>query len=157
LMFIGDNLGRAEEAISFYLSVFKDSKLGMVHRYGPGQPLDKEGTIMFADFMLENNWFAAMDSGYDHQFAFNEAISFMVNCRDQQEIDYYWDKLSAVPEAEQCGWLKDKFGLSWQVVPGRMDEMMATKDPEKLKRVTEAFMPMKKFDLAELERAYEGK
>lgn len=156
LMFIGDNLGRAEEAISFYLSVFKDSKLGMVHRYGPGQPLDKEGTIMFADFMLENKWFAAMDSGYDHQFAFNEAVSFMVNCPTQEEIDYYWGKLSAVPEAEQCGWLKDKFGLSWQIVPERMDEMMDDTNPERAKRVTEAFLQMKKFDLAELERVYEG-
>ncbi len=157
LMFVGDNEGRAEEAISFYLSVFKDANLGTIHRYGAGQAPDNEGHVMFADFMLEQQWFGAMDSAHEHKFGFNEAISLMVYCRDQIEIDYYWGKLSAVPEAEQCGWLKDKFGLSWQIVPERMDEMMATKDPEKLKRVTEAFMPMKKFDLAELERAYEGK
>lgn len=157
LMFVGDNLGRAEEAISFYLSVFKDSKPGTIHRYGVNSAPDKEGHVMFADFMLENQWFGAMDSAHEHQFSFNEAISLMVYCRDQNEIDYYWGKLSAVPEAEQCGWLKDKFGLSWQIVPERMDEMMATKDPARLKRVTEAFLPMKKFDLAELGRAYEGK
>lgn len=157
LMFVGDKEGRAEEAISFYLSVFKDADLGTIHRYGADSAPDKEGNVMFADFMLEQQWFGVMDSAHEHQFNFNEAISLMVYCRDQKEIDYYWGKLSAVPEAEQCGWLKDKFGLSWQIVPERMDEMMATKDPEKLKRVTEAFLPMKKFDLAELERAYEGK
>lgn len=157
IMFIGDNVGRAEEAIGFYLSVFKDSKIGMIHRYGPHQAPDKEGNVMFADFMLEHQWFGAMDSAHEHKFSFNEAVSFMVYCRTQEEIDYYWGELSAVPAAEQCGWLKDKFGLSWQIVPERMDEMMSDKDPERLKRVTEAFMKMKKFNLTELESAYSGK
>lgn len=156
LMFIGNNAGRAEEAINFYLSVFRDSTMGQAHRYGPDQLPDKEGTIMFADFMLEKRWFTAMDSAHEHHFNFNEAVSFMVSCRTQKEIDYYWEKLSAVPEAEQCGWLKDKFGLSWQVVPETMDEMMADKDPQRVARVTEAFLKMKKFDLAELESAYQG-
>ena len=156
LLFVRDNAGRAEEAINFYLSVFRDSKKGETHRYGAGQLPEKEGTIMFADFMLENTWFAAMDSGREHNFTFNEAVSFMVKCKTQKEIDYYWDKLSAVPEAEQCGWLKDKFGLSWQVVPEAMDVMLGDKDPQRVARVTEAFLKMKKFDLAELENAYQG-
>lgn len=156
LMFGGDNAGRAEEAINFYLSVFKDSKMGQAHRYGPDQLPDKEGTIMFADFMLEKSWFAAMDSAREHNANFNEAVSFMVSCRTQKEIDYYWEKLSSVPEAEQCGWLKDKFGLSWQIVPEAMGEMMADKDLRRVARVTEAFLRMKKFDLAELEHAYKG-
>ena len=156
LMLVGDNAGRAEEAINFYLSVFKDSKMGEMHRYGPDQLPDKEGSIMFADFMLEKSWFAAMDSAREQNFNFNEAISFIVKCKTQKEIDYYWEKLSAVPEAEQCGWLKDKFGLSWQVVPEAMDEMLADEDPRRVARVTEAFLRMKKFDLAELENAYQG-
>jgi len=95
-----------------------------------------------------------MDSAYKHSFAFNEAISFIVYCDTQEEIDYYWEKLSAVPEAEQCGWLKDKYGLSWQIVPTAMNEMMKGKDKKKLARVTEAFLKMKKFDIAALKRAY---
>jgi predicted 3-demethylubiquinone-9 3-methyltransferase (glyoxalase superfamily) len=157
LMFVGANCGRAEEAIDFYRSVFKDSKSGSVMRYGPHQAPDKEGTIAFADFMLENEWFAAMDSALEHKFAFNEAVSFMVSCETQEEIDDYWGKLSAVPEAEQCGWLKDRFGLSWQIVPKEMDEMMQKGTPEQIARVTQAFLPMKKLDLAELKKAFEGR
>ena len=111
---------------------------------------------MFADFMLEGQWFAAMDSAHEHNFAFNEAISLMVYCDTQEEIDDYWDKLSAVPEAEQCGWLKDNYGLSWQIVPTAMDEMLAQGTKEQIDRVTQAFLKMKKFDLAELQKAYEG-
>lgn len=155
MLFVGDNCGRAEEAIGFYLSVFRNSKQGSMFRYGAGQEPDREGTIMFADFMLEDTWFAAMDSAHEHDFAFNEAISFMVNCDDQGEIDYYWEKLSAVPEAEQCGWLKDKFGVSWQIVPTLLDEMMREGTKDQIARVTQAFLPMKKFDIAALERAYE--
>ena len=111
---------------------------------------------MFADFMLENRWFAAMDSAHDHKFNFNEAVSFVVHCKTQKEIDYYWERLSAVPAAEQCGWLKDKYNLSWQIVPVELHEMMKAKDPERMRRVTQAFLKMKKFDLAELEKAYGG-
>ena len=155
LMFVGDVCGKAEEAINFYVTVFKNSRLGIVARYPQGMEPDQEGTIMFADFMLEGQWFAATDSAREHNFAFNEAISFMVYCDTQEEIDYYWDKLSAVPEAEQCGWLKDKYGLSWQIVPTAMDEMMAKGTKEQIDRVTQAFLKMKKFDLAELQKAYE--
>ena len=111
---------------------------------------------MFTDFMLEGQWFAAMDSARQHGFAFNEAISLMVYCDDQSEIDYYWEKLSAVPQAEQCGWIKDKYGLSWQIVPTAMDQMLEDSDSERAARVTKAFLKMKKFDIAELQRAYDG-
>jgi predicted 3-demethylubiquinone-9 3-methyltransferase (glyoxalase superfamily) len=157
LLFVGAVAGQAEEAVNFYLSVFRNSKRGIVARYGKGQEPDKDGTIMFSDFMLGDQWFAAMDSALEHEFAFNEAISFLVPCETQEEIDYYWEKLSAVPEAEQCGWLKDQYGLSWQVWPTAMGEMMTKGTPEQIARVTEAFLPMKKFDIAVLNRAYVGK
>ncbi|MHC0038773.1 VOC family protein [Pseudoneobacillus sp. C159] len=156
LLFVGDNCGKAEEAIQFYLSVFKNAKQGQLTRYPKGMEPDKEGTIMFTDFSLENHWFAAMDSAHQHNFKFNEAISFIVYCDNQEEIDHYWDKLSAVPESEQCGWLKDQYGLSWQIVPSDMNEMMSKSTPEQLARITKAFLKMKKFDLAELKKAYEG-
>lgn len=156
LMFVGAVSGKTEEAIDFYVSVFRNAKRGIVARYGKGQEPDKEGTIMFADFMIENQWFAAMDSAHEHEFAFNEAISFMVSCNTQEEIDYYWEKLSAVPEAEQCGWLKDKYGLSWQIVPTIMSEMLESGTAEQVDRLTQAFLPMKRFNIAELQEAYEG-
>jgi predicted 3-demethylubiquinone-9 3-methyltransferase (glyoxalase superfamily) len=156
LLFVGDVCGKAEEATDFYLSVFKDSRRGALVHYPPGMAPDKEGSVMFTDFMLENQWFAAMDSARNHGFGFNEAVSFMVSCETQREIDYYWEKLSAVPESEQCGWLKDKYGLSWQITPADMDAMIREGTPEQVARVTQAFMPMKKFDLAALRRAYEG-
>jgi predicted 3-demethylubiquinone-9 3-methyltransferase (glyoxalase superfamily) len=157
MMFVGNNCGKAEEAINFYLSVFRNSRHGNVIRYSAGQEPEEEGTIMFADFMLENYWFAAMDSAHEHNFTFNEAISFMVYCDDQEAIDYYWEKLSAVPEAEQCGWLKDKYGVSWQIVPSGLDEMMGSGTEKQIARVTQAFLKMKKFDLDVLQQAYDGK
>lgn len=156
IMFVGDVCGKAEKATDFYISVFKNSKRGALARYPKGMAPDKEGTIMFTDFMLEGQWFAAMDSAHEHKFEFNEAISFMVYCETQKEIDDHWRKLSAVPEAEQCGWLKDKYGLSWQIVPSLMDEVMRHGTEEQVARVTQAFLPMKKFDLARLREAYEG-
>lgn len=156
LLFVGDQYGKAEEASNFYLSVFKDSKRGALAKYPAGAEPNKEGTVMFTEFKLFDTWFAAMDGGGEHDFNFNEAVSIIVNCEDQDEIDYYWEKLSAVPEAEQCGWLKDKFGVSWQITPTAMDEMMKKGTPEQIDRVTKAFLPMKKFDLAKLQEAYEG-
>jgi predicted 3-demethylubiquinone-9 3-methyltransferase (glyoxalase superfamily) len=156
LLFVGKNCGKAEEAINFYLSVSGNSRQGNLVRYMAGQEPDKEGTIMFADFMLENNWFAIMDSAHVHNFAFNEAISFIINCDDQEEIDYLWENLSAVSEAEQCGWLKDKYGISWQIVPSEMNRMMRNGTKEQIARVTQAFLKMKKFDLSALQRAYDG-
>jgi predicted 3-demethylubiquinone-9 3-methyltransferase (glyoxalase superfamily) len=156
LMFVGEVCGKAEEAINFYASVFPNSKVGPILRYGTDEQPDEEGTIKHAGFLLEGQEFAAMDSAREHSFGFNEAISLVVSCEPQEEIDHYWDSLSAVPESEQCGWLKDRFGLSWQVVPSAMDEMLRTGTKEQISRVTEAFLKMKKFDLAELHRAYEG-
>jgi len=157
LMFIGDVCGKAEEASDFYMSVFKDSKRGMMARYGKEDGPDKEGTLMYSDFMISNQWFAVNDSAREHGFKFNEAISLLVDCEDQKEIDYFWKKLSFVPEAEQCGWLKDKYGVSWQIEPKIMHEMMRDKDPKKVARVTEKFMQMKKFDVEALTNAFEGK
>ena len=156
LMFVGEVAGRAEEAIKHYLSIFKNSKMGALARYGAGQEPDREGTVMFADFMLEGQWFAATDSAHEHKFAFNEAISFLVNCDSQEEIDYYWERLSADPEAEQCGWLKDKFGVSWQISSTALGEMLTNGTREQIDRVTQAFLPMKKLEIARLEKAYEG-
>jgi predicted 3-demethylubiquinone-9 3-methyltransferase (glyoxalase superfamily) len=155
LLFVGDVCGQAEEATDFYLSVFKDSKRGTIARYPEGMAPDKEGTMMFTDFQLLGQWFAAMDSAQEHHFTFNEAVSLMVTCDTQDEIDDYWEKLSAVPEAEQCGWLKDKYGVSWQIVPTALDEMMGKGTPEQINRVTQAFLKMKKFDIESLKQAYE--
>jgi predicted 3-demethylubiquinone-9 3-methyltransferase (glyoxalase superfamily) len=157
LLFVGAVYGRAEEASQFYLSIFKETGRGTIARYPAGMEPDKEGMVMFTDFRLDGQWFAAMDSAREHGFGFNEAISFMVFCEKQEEIDYYWTKLSAVPEAEQCGWLKDRYGLSWQIVPSAMKTMMQDRDPERLSRVTQAFLKMKKLDLATLQKAYEGR
>lgn len=156
LMFVGEQCGKAEEAMRFYASVFRDASVGDILRYGPDEKPDREGTLKYGAFTLEGQHFSAMDSAYDHGFSFNEAISLMVFCENQEEIDYFWEKLSAHPEAEQCGWLKDKFGLSWQIVPRILNEMMSDKDPAKSKRVQEAFLAMKKFDIAKLERAYDS-
>ncbi|MCL4489226.1 MAG: VOC family protein [Chloroflexi bacterium] len=166
LLFVGEVCGKTEEAIEFYLSIFRNSpfnsdrdgsKMGAMMRYGAGQEPEKAGTVMFADFKLAGTWLAAMDSAREHQFAFNEATSLLVPCETQEEIDYFWNKLSADPGAEQCGWLKDRYGLSWQVWPTVMGEMMADGTPEQIARVTKAFLPMKKFEIAKLEEAYAGK
>lgn len=158
LLFVGDQHGNAEAAMNMYLSVFtEDSEKGNLVHYGAGQEPNKEGTVMFEDFRILGTWFAAMDGGAtEHNFAFNEAISFMVKCDTQEEINYYWEKLSAVPESEQCGWLKDMFGVSWQISPTILDDVMANGDEETIQRVTQAFLQMKKFDIAELERAAKG-
>ncbi len=141
----------AKEAAEFYVSVFPKSKItGITTLHNT-----PSGETDLVTFELMGQEFMAISAG--PLFKFNEAISFLVKCETQDEIDYYWDKLSAVPEAEQCGWLKDKYGLSWQIVPARMSELMKEQDPQKLARVTEAFLKMKKFDIAALERAAQGK
>lgn len=155
LMFTGDVCGKAEEAIEHYTSVFPDSKVGHILRYGEGQEPDRPGTIQHVGFSLQGYDLAAMDSARG-EGGFNEAISLLVRCETQDEIDYYWDKLSAVPESEQCGWLKDRFGVSWQIAPAELDEMLDRGTDEQRAAVTQAFLQMKKFDLAELRRAFEG-
>jgi predicted 3-demethylubiquinone-9 3-methyltransferase (glyoxalase superfamily) len=157
LLFVTDTGDKAEAATDFYLSVFKNSKRGTMARYPAGMEPNKEGAVMFTDFMIEGQWLAAMDGKSDmHKFSFNEAVSFMVNCDTQEEIDHYWESLSAVPEAEQCGWLKDKYGLSWQVVPAKLGEIMTSGNQDQVNRVTQAFLKMKKFNIEELEQAYTG-
>jgi predicted 3-demethylubiquinone-9 3-methyltransferase (glyoxalase superfamily) len=157
LMFVGDVTGKTEEAIKFYVSVFRDSSTSNVlARYGKGEEPDRKGTVKYAEFTLLGQEFGAMDSAHPHNFKFNEAISFIVHCDTQKELDYFWQKLSADPKSEQCGWLKDKYGVSWQIVPTIMNEMMFNSTPDQMARVTEAFLKMKKFDIAELQEAYKG-
>jgi predicted 3-demethylubiquinone-9 3-methyltransferase (glyoxalase superfamily) len=157
LMFVGTVCGKTEEAVTFYTSVFHNAKTFFLTRYSKGEEPDKEGTVKYVAFTLEGMEFGAMDSAREHNFAFNEAISLIVPCETQEEIDYYWEKLSADPKAEQCGWLKDKFGLSWQIWPTAIGEMMKNGTREQIDRITQAFLPMKKFDIATLQKAYEGK
>lgn len=156
LMFTGDVSGKARDALRFYASVFHNAKVGDILEYSKGEEPDPEGTIKHASFTLEGYDFAAMDSARVHNASFNEAVSFMVNCTNQEEIDYYWERLSADSKAEQCGWLKDKYGLSWQIVPTVLGKMLSDKSEKRRARVTETFLKMKKFDIAELERAYSG-
>jgi predicted 3-demethylubiquinone-9 3-methyltransferase (glyoxalase superfamily) len=156
LLFTGERCGQAADAGAFWRSVFQDSAPGRIVHYPPGIASNREGTVMFSDFRLGDTWFAAMDSGVEHGFDFNEAVSFMVFCRDQAEIDRYWSSLSAVPEAEACGWCKDRFGVSWQLVPAELDAMMRRGEQARIDRLTQAFLPMKKLDLGELQKAYKA-
>ena len=156
LMFVGEVCGKAEEAAKHYTSMFPNSQIEHVDHYGEGDAPDQPGSARFLGLSLDGYKLAAMDSAHPHDFGFNEAISFMVACETQDEIDHYWDSLSAVPEAEQCGWLKDKYGVSWQVVPTALEEVMSQGTEEQRGRVVQAFLKMKKFEIAELRRAYEG-
>lgn len=141
----------AKEAAEFYCSVFPNSRITDITTLHD----TPSGDCDVVAFELSGQPFMAISAG--PLFKFNESVSFMIYCDTQQEIDYYWERLSAVPEAEQCGWLKDKYGLSWQVVPTRMDEMMRRGTKEQIARLTQAFLKMKKFDIAELQKAYEGR
>jgi predicted 3-demethylubiquinone-9 3-methyltransferase (glyoxalase superfamily) len=141
---------QAKEAAEFYCSVFPNSRITSVQTLRD----TPSGDCDVVAFELSGQPFMAISAG--PLFRFNEAVSFMIYCETQEEIDRYWEKLSAVPEAEQCGWLKDRYGLSWQVVPAAMDDMLVSGTPDQIARVTESFLKMKKFDLAELDRAYQG-
>jgi|SRR5882672_697596 len=143
---------KAEEAVRFYCSIFKNSKVVSETRWGEGGPVPK-GTLMTSKFQLEGQEFVALNGG--PVFHFTEAISLLVNCETQEEVDMYWDKLVAGGEPSQCGWLKDKYGLSWQIVPTSLVEMLSDKDAAKARRVTLAMLKMKKLDLARLKRAYD--
>ena len=144
---------QAEEAANFYVSIFKNSKVLRVLRYGDAGPGPK-GSVMTAEFQIDGQEFVALNGG--PQFKFTEAISFVVNCETQEEVDYFWEKLSEGGEKSRCGWLEDKFGLSWQVVPTVLVEMYQDKDPEKSQRVMKAMMQMDKLDINKLKQAYEG-
>ncbi len=155
-----------EEAITFYVDTFSaapgkraESRIVSIERYPEGKQVgpmkDMEGKVLTAIFELAGQRFMALDGG--PIFTFNESVSFYVECADQAEVDYFWERFSAVPESEQCGWLKDKYGLSWQIVPKRLGELMTDPDKEKAGRVMDAMLTMKKIDVAELERAAAGK
>ena len=143
--------GKAEEAMNFYTSIFKNSKIGRITRYGDAGPGPK-GTVMSATFQLDGQEFMALNGG--PQFKFTEAISFFVNCETQEEVDELWEKLSAGGQKSRCGWLKDKYGLSWQIIPSALGEMLGDKDPEKSQRVMKAMLQMDKIDIKGLEQAY---
>jgi len=144
---------QAEEAMNFYVSIFNNSKVGKVSRYGDAGPGPK-GTVMSATFQLEGQEFMALNGG--PLFHFTEAISFFVDCKTQEEVDDLWGKLTAGGQPSRCGWLKDKFGLSWQIIPSALMEMLQDKDPQKSERVMQAMLQMSKIDIAGLKRAYEG-
>lgn len=156
LLFSQDTCGRAEEAIDYYASVISASEKGLINPYTLGEAEDSRAKTNYAEFTLSGIQFVAMDHGYGGDFDFNEAFSFMIICSNQEEIDYFWDKLSFVPEAEQCGWVKDQFGLSWQISPEIFDDIFKNGTKEEINRVTRAFLKMKKFDLAELDKARKG-
>jgi predicted 3-demethylubiquinone-9 3-methyltransferase (glyoxalase superfamily) len=145
---------QAEEAAKFYASVFKNSKIGKISRYGKegfeihGQ---KAGTVMTVEFEIEGQKFVALNGG--PHFKFNEAVSFQVHCETQQEIDHFWSKLAEGGQEQPCGWLKDKFGLSWQVIPKALPQMLMDENPEKAQRIMKSMLQMRKIDLAALERA----
>lgn len=145
---------QAEEAANFYVSVFKNSKILSIARYGKSGP-GPEGSVMTVEFQLDGQAFRALNGG--PAFKFTEAISFVINCQTQQEVDEYWEKLLEGGEESMCGWLKDKYGLSWQIVPNILNELLRDKDPEKAKRVMGAMLKMKKIVIEDLKRAYEGK
>ena len=150
---------QAEQAAQFYTSIFENSKVGRITYYtkdGHENHGQKEGTVMTVEFQIEGQEFVALNGG--PQFKFSEAISFIVNCENQEEVDYYWGKLSegGDPDAQQCGWLKDKFGVSWQIVPSMLTEMINDPDPAKTSRLLQAMYPMKRLDIELLTQAYEG-
>jgi predicted 3-demethylubiquinone-9 3-methyltransferase (glyoxalase superfamily) len=155
-LFSGSACGMAEAAADRYTSLFSNSEKRFVNYYGAGEAEAPEAKANYIDFVLAGQPFVAMDNGYTVDFEFNEAISLMVLCEDQAEIDNYWHALSAVPEAEQCGWLKDRFGMSWQIVPVSMDKWMRQGTPEEIARITQCFLKMKKLDIAAIEAAAKG-
>ena len=145
---------KAEEAMKFYLSVFKNSKAGAISRYGEGLPMPA-GTVMSASFELEGMEFTALNGG--PAFSFTPAVSFFINCKNQEEVDYLWGKLSEGGEIMQCGWVTDKFGVTWQVVPEGLNDLIGGPDPVKAQRALQAMLQMKKLDIHVLKRAYDGK
>ena len=154
-MFTGSQAGKAEQAIELYTKVFANSSIKDINRYATGEG-DIEGTIKHGRFTLSNQNFIAMDSSYMHGIEFNEAISLFIPCDTQEEIDYYWNKLSEGGQIQQCAWLKDKFGLSWQIVPTILPKLLGDPDRAKANRVMQAMLQMKKFDIAKLQQAAKG-
>lgn len=156
LMFVGEQYGKAEEAMNFYTSIFDNSNIASIERYGKGED-GSEGTVKRAKFILGRQEFMAIDSNGPHSFTFTPAISFFVNCKDQGEVDELWEKLSEGGEKQGPGWIKDKFGVSWQVVPTILDKLLNDPDHEKSQRVMQVMMQMEKLDIEKLKAAYNGK
>ncbi len=156
LLFAGEVCGKAENALDFYASVFSNSEIGWVSRYESNEAMDLRAIINYAEVNLDGSQILLMDHAMGGDYTFNEAFSLVILCEDQEEIDYYWEKLSFDSEAEQCGWLKDQYGISWQVVPKVMIDAMENGTEEEIKRLTEAFLPMKKLDILTLEKALIG-
>ncbi len=152
LMFVGQQQGKAEEAAKFYTSLFDHSDMVHIERFGAGEG-GAEGTVKHARFVLDGEEFIAMDGGTDHAFTFTEAISFLVNCKTQEEVDDLWDRLTQGGEEEPCGWLKDQYGVSWQIIPTTLMELLHDPDPEKSQRVVKAMLQMKKIDIQTLKEA----
>ena len=157
LFFTGPAKGRAEEAIGFYTSIFKNSRTEGIMRYSEEDPTET-GWVKHAQFQILGQTFMAMDGGPEHDFTFNEAVSFVIGCETQEEIDYYWDHLSegGDEKAQQCGWLKDKFGVSWQIVPNLLHKMLSGENKTRADKVTKAFLQMKRFDIKKLREAYDS-
>lgn len=156
LMFTDKGAGKADEAIDLYCTIFKDGKRGNTSPREKDMGPDKAGSLMYADFHVDKTWMAAMDSANPHGFAFNDAISLLISCETQEEIDYHWDALTAGGQPGQCGWLKDKYGVSWQVASTVMFDALKNGTPEQVERVTNIFMHMQKPDMAALQKAYQG-
>lgn len=156
LLFSGDACGKAEEAIGYYAKVFESSEIKEIRRYKEGEALSPKARVSHGAFTLDGFAFYATDNGYDEDYTFNEAFSFIVNCKDQKEIDCFWAKLSAVPEAENCGWCKDPFGVSWQVLPVNWEEILFDGSEEQIQRVNKAILRMKKIDMEALMKAKLG-
>lgn len=158
-LFVGERFGQVEEAINYYVSVFKDSKIQTISRYGDEGGQEQKGKVNYSSIVLAGQEFVAMESNMmEHKFVMdNCAISFTVNCADQEEVDYFWEKLSFAKEAEQCGWVKDKYGVSWQIVPQALLETVGGKDPAGQKRAMDAMMQMKKLDVQGLWDAYNNR
>jgi predicted 3-demethylubiquinone-9 3-methyltransferase (glyoxalase superfamily) len=153
LMFVGKQHGKTEEAITYYVSLLGSSRIEQVERYGPGQG-EPEGTVMHARFSLCGQEFMAMDSSREHDFTFTPGISFYINCDTQKEIDELWDKISEGGEKEQCGWVRDKYGVSWQIVPSTLAAMITDKDPARSNKVMAAILKMEKLDIKTLQKAF---
>lgn len=155
LMFTGDVAGRANQAIDFYCTIFKDSKRGTTVLREQDMGPDKSGTVLFADFYIDGTWIAVTDSAYGHGFAFNEAVSLLIDCENQGEIDALFTALSAEPSSEQCGWLKDKFGVCWQITSVIINNVLKNGSQSQIDKVTEAFLAMKKIDVDALDKAFD--
>ncbi len=154
LLFVGEQHGKAEQAVNFYTSLFKNSSISQLERFGAGEG-EPEGTVKHATFLLDGQEFMAMESAMSHAFSFTPAISFYVDCKTQAEVDQLWDKLTEGGQEEPCGWLKDKYGVSWQIVPSLLIELLGDQDPVKSQRVMKAMLQMTKIDIEKLRIAYE--